>query len=157
MRSNELQALVKRLLQYLILDYAIDKIRFEEDSQTMLSAEFVNNWFRRKGCSFEQSPPISGLPDFLSSYLKLYGGNRGTSRVTLEQKCTFTGGCVFENPELTKKHGIAIECDHIIPISRSGRNQQWNFQPLCRKHNRLKGNALFWSDSKILPIKGWDI
>ena len=39
-------------------------------------------------------------------------------------------------------HLTAEECDHILPYSWGGPNAEWNFQFLCRPHNRVKGSTL---------------
>ena len=39
-------------------------------------------------------------------------------------------------------HLPAEECDHILPHSWGGPNEEWNFQFLCKPHNRVKGSTL---------------
>jgi len=36
----------------------------------------------------------------------------------------------------------AEECDHILPYSWGGPNVEWNYQYLCKPHNRVKGSTL---------------
>ena len=37
---------------------------------------------------------------------------------------------------------FATEADHIIPLSKGGRNERENYQPLCKPHNVQKGDSL---------------
>ncbi len=158
MRRRELESLIHRMLQYLILDFAISKIKVESETygQAPPSADQVHEWFRLGGCSFEQAPPVSGLSRFLSTYNTVKGRKRTSVSLGGNQGCAFVGGCAFEDVQTARRFDIDIEADHIIPFAKSRSDPIWQFQPLCRPHNLLKGSALFWTASEILPIGGWE-
>lgn len=53
---------------------------------------------------------------------------------------------VFERDDFTCQycgaHGVALECDHVTPISRGGTNEMGNLVTACRKCNKKKRDKL---------------
>jgi phage terminase small subunit len=47
---------------------------------------------------------------------------------------------------------VEIEPDHILPISRGGKNVDWNIQPLCQSCNRHKSKQLMFMDNYIIDM-----
>lgn len=47
------------------------------------------------------------------------------------------------------RRGGALECDHVIPVSRGGSSDEWNLKTACRTCNRSKRDKLLseWSFS----------
>jgi hypothetical protein len=57
--------------------------------------------------------------------------------VSSEARCE---QCGKEPPE------VALEIDHILPVSRGGDNSHLNLRFLCRRCNRSRGNRFRWAD-----------
>jgi hypothetical protein len=155
--SKQLEALMVRILQFLILDYSINSVallRGKPLDHRPVQSRTVHDWFRGKGCNFSGSPPIDGLANFLTVYHKVYS-QRPKTLPKFDEGCNFSGGCVYSDLHAARTMGIPIEADHIIPVSKGGGSAIWEFQPLCRPHNLLKGNSVFWDESRILPLQGW--
>lgn len=155
--SKQLEALIVRMLEFLILDYAINSVALLRGKLLDLrpvQSHAVHDWFRSKGCEFSESPPIAGLATFLTAYHKVYA-QRPKTVPKFDEGCKFPGGCVYSDLRAARTMDIGIEADHILPVSRGGGSAVWEFQPLCRPHNLLKGNSVFWNESKILPLQGW--
>jgi hypothetical protein len=54
-----------------------------------------------------------------------------------EQKCAF---CSRSPPEVT------LEIDHVLPVSKGGRDLPFNLRFLCQHCNRSRGNCFRWAD-----------
>lgn len=67
----------------------------------------------------------------LTSFIGRARSGRDTDPVPEDKEC--------EHPKCRVR---AEECDHILPYSWGGPNEEWNYQFLCRTHNRVKGSTL---------------
>lgn len=56
----------------------------------------------------------------------------------------------------SRKDGVALEVDHIIPVSKGGRTEFDNLQTLCERCNRGKGNAMPTQQLKVFLVEGED-
>lgn len=74
---------------------------------------------------------ISFIKHVLTSFTRKARNGRNTDPVPDGKEC--------EHPRCRV---LAEECDHILPYSWGGPNEEWNFQFLCRAHNRVKGSTL---------------
>jgi len=159
MDNTEIEHLVERMVEFLILDFAIHNVRAENSlsfSSSPPSVDQMIKWFADKSVRKDRIPPTSGVAGFLSKYNFIAFSNRKrTSAVSNSLGCSFLTGCPYSDRQIADKMGVSIQQDHIIPISKGGDNHIWDFQPLCQFHNQLKSNALFWSPSEIMPIGGW--
>jgi hypothetical protein len=54
-----------------------------------------------------------------------------------EQRCEI---CGKQPPE------VALDIDHILPVSKGGTNNPLNLRFLCKYHNRSRGNRFRWAD-----------
>jgi hypothetical protein len=61
---------------------------------------------------------------------------------------------VFQRDDFTcrycKAHGVQLECDHVVPLSRGGTNDRSNLVTSCRDCNRMKAD-------KSLDELGWEL
>jgi hypothetical protein len=75
--------------------------------------------------------------------------------VKTNKYCALPMGCAFDTEESATKAQIEIEKDHILPLSSLLNDKQGhNISPLCKRHNHLKGNTLFWDTRHgILPME----
>ena len=52
--------------------------------------------------------------------------------------------CVFQRDDYKCRYcgasGVALECDHVLPVSRGGSNDKTNLVAACKKCNREKGD-----------------
>ena len=157
MNRAEIEKLLDRLMEFLILDYAttsagaVGGVTIETRAPT---AEEVIEWMALRGCPREVLPPLSGLATFLSTFHQCVGVPARRAHFE-EEGCRFPVGCVYSDYSTAHRLRVQIERDHIIPRARGGGGQEWQFQPLCRPHNLLKGNAVFWNASTVLPLEGW--
>jgi 5-methylcytosine-specific restriction endonuclease McrA len=140
LNRDQLEALIIRMLQFLILDYAVSSVALLQRQSLDLApvrAQDVYNWFRGRGCNYHESPSVADLATFLSIYHKVRA-RRPTTVPRFNEGCRFPGGCVYSDPHAAKLMGIRIEADHIVPVSRGGVSTIWEFQPLCQPHNLLR-------------------
>ena len=156
MKRDELEKLVDRLLVFLILDFAVNSIRVEQRmrlTQAPPTHEQVTEWLRVR-LDAAQIPSVPELARFLSAYHMYSGIPNRSSGIRPAGGCSFPSGCPYSDLDAALVVGASIEMDHILPQSRGGSSFPWQFQPLCRAHNLLKGNAIFW-DPVLLPLRGW--
>lgn len=158
MSREQVGLLLTRLLQFLILDHVVNKWRVQNHTRSggpPPSAEAIQSLLRHVGLPLDQLPPLMGLAEFLSAYHSLFSSPNRRVTTPVKGGCSFPVGCPYSDRREADELGVHIEQDHVVPMSRGGGNEPWQFRPLCRPHNQLKGNALFWDESRVLPIRGW--
>jgi 5-methylcytosine-specific restriction endonuclease McrA len=63
-----------------------------------------------------------------------------SKRFRILNRDKFRCQCCGRNP---KEDGVKLEIDHILPVSKGGKNDYNNLQTLCRDCNRGKGDKIF--------------
>ena len=86
----------------------------------------------------------SFIKHVLTSFTRKARSSRRTIPVPVDKEC--------EHPRC---HLPAEECDHILPHSWGGPNEEWNFQFLCKPHNRVKGSTLQSFAHKLHSDEGY--
>ena len=74
----------------------------------------------------------------------------------------FDWRCAYSGEDLYKKRSV----DHIIPISKDGQDNIWNFVPMVSNYNSCKHNSLplewykqqeYYSDERLQKIVEWQL
>jgi len=154
MEEEELKKLFIRLTQFIVLDKAIYEIELQNKE---LTAENLKNKLLEMKDD-EDIPPLNSLQDYIVAYNhrnRINKRKRKTINTAIPEKCEFLFDCPSNN--ITHEEGsdkINYHKDHVIPRKWGGDDNNRNIQFLCKRHNLIKRDQIFW-DEGVLPLRGW--
>lgn len=97
--------------------HAIDKFRAKGMIEHTEEGYRLTNWDKRQNPDFERP----SLADWRVLRTEIFARDNYT--------CQYCGA-----------HGVSLQCDHIIPISRGGSNEKSNLTTACKTCNQSKHN-----------------